>query len=108
MPEVSIDSNANHSLQGDQILTEDVQQVDDVASWIPQVKQFTQQLFPGSISCVEEFDPENPGDWYLLFCVESSLPITEVTQLRRTWHEKLRSLSQTLVGTFRLSIDLRQ
>lgn len=78
-----------------------------VAAWIPDVRRITQELFPGSFTCSDEFDPEFPADTYVVVNVESTGDAQEVVRRRCRWHERIRALSADLFGKVRLSITPR-
>ena len=79
----------------------------NLSALMSEVRQITEELFPGSFSCNEESDPEYPDDTYVVISVESTGDIREVVRRRREWHERIRALSPDLFGKLRLSISPR-
>ena len=79
----------------------------NLSALMSDVRQITEELFPGSFSCNEESDPEYPDDTYVVISVESTGDIREVVRRRREWHEPIRALSPDLFGKLRLSISPR-
>ena len=71
------------------------------------VKQITEDLFPGPFSWNDECDPEYPADTYVVISVESTGDMREVVRRRCEWHERIRALSPDLFGKLRLSISPR-
>ena len=78
-----------------------------LSPWMSDVKRVTEELFPGPFSCHDEFDPEYPGDTYVVVSVESTGEMREVVRRQREWHERIRGLSPDLFGKLRLSISPR-
>jgi hypothetical protein len=75
--------------------------------WMSEVKQITEELFPGPFSCNDEFDPEYPDDSYVVVSVESTGDMREVVLRQCEWHDRIRALSPDLFGKLRLSISPR-
>jgi hypothetical protein len=71
------------------------------------VRQITQELFPGPFSCTDESDPKYPDDTYVVISVESTGGIGEAVRRRCEWHERIRALSPDSFGKLRLSINPR-
>jgi len=78
-----------------------------LSPWMSEVKQITEELFPGPFSCNDEFDPEYPDDTYVVINVESTREIREVVRRQCEWHDRIRALSPGLFGKVRLSISPR-
>jgi len=78
-----------------------------LSAWMSDVKQITEELFPGPFSCSDEFDPEYPDDTYVVISVESTGDMRDVVRRRCEWHERIRALSPDLFGKLRLSISPR-
>jgi hypothetical protein len=75
--------------------------------WMSDVRQITEELFPGPFSCSGESDPEYPDDTYVVISVESTGDIREAVRRQCEWHERVRALSPDLFGKLRLSISPR-
>jgi hypothetical protein len=71
---------------------------------IPDVKQITQELFPGPFSWDVESDPEYPDDAYVVINVEATGDMQGMVLRQCHWHERIRALSVDLFGKLRLSI----
>ena len=78
-----------------------------LSPWMSDVKQITEELFPGPFSCNDEFDPEYPDDTYVVISVESTGDMREIVRRQREWHQRIRALSPDLFGKLRLSISPR-
>jgi len=76
-------------------------------AWMCDVQQITAELFPGTFSYEEEFDPEYPGDTYVVISVESPGDMRDVIRRQCEWHERIRGLSPDLSRKLRLSISPR-
>jgi hypothetical protein len=72
---------------------------------LPEVKRITEELFPGSFSWSDEFDPEYPEDAYVVIHVESTGDMQDVVRRRSEWHERIRTLDPGLFGKLRLAIS---
>jgi hypothetical protein len=81
--------------------------VSSLSAWMSDVKQITEELFPGPFSCSDESDPEYPDNTYVVVSVESTGDMRDVVRRRCAWHERIRALSPDLFGKFRLSISPR-
>ncbi|MCL4204490.1 MAG: hypothetical protein KJ000_18550 [Pirellulaceae bacterium] len=80
---------------------------DSLSAVMSDVRQITQELFPGPFSFDEESDPEYPDDTYVVISVESTRDIGEAVRRRCEWHERIRALSPSMFGKLRLSINPR-
>ncbi len=78
-----------------------------LSAWMSDVKQITEELFPGHFSCNDEFDPEYPDDTYVVISVQSTGDIQDVVRRQCDWHERIRALAPDLFGKLRLSISPR-
>ena len=78
-----------------------------LSAWMSDVKQITEELFPGAFSCSDESDPEYPDDTYVVISVESTGDIREIVRRQCEWHERVRSLAPDLFGKLRLAISPR-
>jgi hypothetical protein len=78
--------------------------VSGLSAFMSDVKQITQELFPGPCSCSDESDPEYPNDTYVVVSVESTGDMRDIVRRRCAWHERIRTLSPDLFGKVRLSI----
>jgi hypothetical protein len=78
-----------------------------MSNWMSDVRQISEELFPGPISSAEESDPEYPGDSYVVIGVEATGDMRDVVRRRCEWHARVRALSPDLFGKLRLAINPR-
>lgn len=76
----------------------------DLAGVMAEVREITQELFPGKCEFTSEFDPEYPEDRYVVVNVEASGDLKEIAERGCVWHERIRPLTAGEFGILRLSI----
>jgi hypothetical protein len=76
----------------------------DLATVMADVRQITQELFPGPCEFTNECDPEYPDDRYVVVNVEATGSPKEIVDRSCLWHEHIRQLSTDLSDFLRLSI----
>jgi hypothetical protein len=76
----------------------------DLANVMTDVRDITQQLFPGKFEFTSEFDPEYPLDRYVVVNVEATGNPHEIVDRSCRWHERIRQLSADLSDYLRLFI----
>ena len=79
----------------------------DLASIMEDVRQITQELFPGKCEFTSECDPEYPEDRYVVVNVEASGELKEIAERGCVWDERVRELSESLFRNLRLLIAPR-
>ena len=84
-----------------------------VADWLgvtkhlEKVRQFTEDVFPGPLKIMPAQDPDIPGDWHIVFCVQASGEIRDILKRQDEWHRRLLSCTKPHSNAFRISIDAR-
>jgi hypothetical protein len=76
----------------------------DVAAVMADIRQITQEIFPGRFGFTYEHDPEYPDDQYLVVEVDATGTASEVVERSHEWHDRIRHLSQELAQDLRLLI----
>jgi hypothetical protein len=76
----------------------------DLASIMAEVREITQELFPGKCEFTNEYDPEYPDDRYVVVNVEATGDPKEIVDLCCEWHERIRRLWPHLWDTLRLLV----
>ncbi|MEX2317987.1 MAG: hypothetical protein WD669_12590 [Pirellulales bacterium] len=79
----------------------------EIATLLPAVRQITQEIFPGECEFTDEFDPEAPGDRYMVVNVQATGDLKEIAERGCLWDERVRRLSDRLFGKLRLLISPR-
>jgi hypothetical protein len=79
----------------------------DLAAVMADVRQISQELFPGPCKFTSEFDPEYPEDRYVVVNVEATGDLKEIAERGCVWHERIRRLTANVFGILRLSIAPR-
>ena len=76
----------------------------DLASIMEDVRQITQELFPGKCEFTSECDPEYPEDRYVVVSVEATGEPKEIVDRSCVWHERIRQLRPDLWDALRLFV----
>ena len=76
----------------------------DLSSIMAEVREITQEIFPGECEFTNEFDFENPEDRYVVVNVEATGDIKEIAERGCAWHDRIRQLPDYSFGVLRLSI----
>lgn len=71
---------------------------------LDQVREITQEIFPGKCEFTSEFDPEYPEDRYVVVNVEATGDIKEIVDRECVWDQRVRQLRPDLWDTLRLSV----
>jgi hypothetical protein len=82
----------------------DVAATFDLANVMADVREITQDLFPGKCEFTSEFDPEYPDDRYVVVNVEATGDPKEIVDRCSQWHRRIRKLSSGLFRNLRLSV----
>lgn len=76
----------------------------NLAGLMAEVREITEEIFPGKCEFTSEVDPEYPEDRYVVVNVEASGSPQEIVDRSCQWDERIRALSADLVGVLRLWI----
>lgn len=76
----------------------------DIARVMTDVREITQELFPGKCEFTSEFDPEYPEDQYVLVHVEATGSPKEIVDRSCLWDEGIRRIASELAGCVRLFV----
>lgn len=60
-----------------------------VAHLLPEILDFTEQIFPGPVAVMVEWDPEIPDDPHIVFEVKATGTIAEILDREGEWHRKV-------------------
>ncbi len=71
---------------------------------LDQVREITEEIFPGKCEFTSEFDPEHPDDRYLVVNVEAAGEMGEIVDRECVWDQRIRQLRPDLWDTVRLSV----
>ena len=78
-----------------------------VADHVEEVRQFTEDLFPGPVKITAAQDPDIVDDWHIVFRVQASGEIRDILNRQDVWHRRLLSCTRPRSDAFRISIDAR-
>jgi hypothetical protein len=76
----------------------------DLADVLAQVRQITQEIFPGACTFTSECDPEHPDDRYVVVNVEATGDPKEIVDRGCVWDQRIRQLRLDLWDTLRLVV----
>ncbi len=71
---------------------------------LDQVREITQEIFPGKWEFTSEFDPEYPEDRYVVVHVEATGDPRDIVDRCSQWHKRIQELSSDLFRNLRLSV----
>jgi hypothetical protein len=76
----------------------------NLAEVIDVVRKVTQDIFPGKCEFTHEFDPEFPGDRYVVVNVEAKGEPKELVHHSENWHKQIEAVVPNSFGNLRLLI----
>jgi hypothetical protein len=74
---------------------------------LEEAKTITRQVFSRSFECVEQEDAEIVGDRHFEFRVLDDGDLADILSRDDEWHRRIAMLPVSLVGLFRLAIDVQ-